>query len=86
MIRTSSAVALGALVMAARRGEAATADPHVSRTDGTKDFFAPLTVASTASFYPCIDGVHGGYRSPVTVDDRTTASRNTSNRLSRACR
>lgn len=86
MIRTSSAAALGALVLAARKREAAAAETPDCRAGGPIAMFAPLQVISAASFYPCLDGVHGEHHTPVAVDDGITASSEAPNRLSRWCR
>ena len=76
MIRTSSAIALGALVRAARNREAAAVDLEGSHAR----YLALQPLASPASFHSHHDG---DFETSATIDDGTPGSRNAFNRLSR---
>ena len=79
MIRTSSAIALGALVRAARNREAAAVDLEGSHAR----CLALQPLASPASFHSHHDGAYGDFETSATIDDGTPGSRNAFNRLSR---
>ena len=79
MIRTSSALALGAIVMAARKRKAAAIGLDASHAR----CLALQPFASPPSFHPHLDGANGDFETPATIDDGIPGSRNAFNRLSR---
>lgn len=79
MIRTSSAIALGAIVRAARNREAAAVDLELSHARR----LALQPLALPASFHLHLDGANGDFEESATIDDGTPGSRNAFNRLSR---
>lgn len=73
MIRTSSAIALGALFLAASLSTAEAADLYGSygvRAGGMKDSYIPQPVVeSRRSFYLRLDGMYGEYDKPEMVEN-----------------
>lgn len=70
MIRTSGALAFGALLLSVCTGSAGAADLYGSYAGSVKDSYVPQPVARSApSFYLRVDGGYGGHDDPVMVED-----------------